>query len=159
MQCLDNFFPTVLEEATIMSTAGKQSGYDWDDTHPRLIDNAGIDGTCCANCAASRDDQDRRPWMSMTLDRPQKIMRVQLSFRKTGNANTLSHGKNVRVQVGSSSQYNPSDPVCTEIPQLPRTGPVDYDCDNYHVGQYVIFSNDQQYLDICEAKVFVRKSG
>ena len=148
-----------------MFTSGKQAGFSWDDTHPRLIDNAGIDGSCCDSCAGSRDDRDaltRRPWMSMTLDMPQKIMRVQLAFRKI-DSNTQTHirnnGKNVRIQVGSSSQYNPSDPICKEIPQLAGTGLVDYDCDHYHEGQYVIFSNDQQHIIICEAKVFVGKSG
>ena len=88
----------------------------------------------------------------MKLAAPRKILKLQLAFRTDGH-NT--QGKNVRVQVGSSSQYNANDPVCTDIDQLTGTGLVEYDCDQFHEGQYVILSNDQSYLTICEAKVFV----
>ena len=87
----------------------------------------------------------------MMLDRPQQILRVQLAIR----IGYPEQSKNVQVQVGSSSQYNPSDPVCKEIPQLSGTGLVDYECDHYHEGQHIVLSNDQNYLTICEAKVFV----
>ena len=79
-------------------------------------------------------------------------MKLQLA-RRTDGYN--SQAKNVRVQVGSSSQYNANDPVCTDIDQLTGTGLVEYHCDQFHEGQYVILSNDQNYLTICEAKVFV----
>ena len=83
-------------------------------------------------------------------------MKVQLAFRTDGNT---WQGKNVRVQVGSSPQYNANDPVCTDIAQLTGTGLMDYDCNQFHDGQYVILSNDQSYLTICEAKVFVVDPG
>ena len=80
------------------------------------------------------------------------VLKLQLAFRTEGNEH---QGKNVRVQVGSSLQYNVNDPVCTEISQLNGTGLVDYNCDQIHEGEYVIISNDQTFLTICEAKVFV----
>ena len=83
-------------------------------------------------------------------------MKVQLAFRTDC---CQSQGKNVQVQVGSSPQYNAYDPVCTDIDQLTGTGLMDYDCDQFHDGQYVILSNDQSYLTICEAKVFVVEAG
>ena len=88
----------------------------------------------------------------MKLAAPKKILKVQLARRTQC---CLDQGENVRVQVGSSSQYNANDPVCTDINQLTGTGLMDYDCDQFHVGQYVILSNDQAILTICEAKVIV----
>ena len=88
----------------------------------------------------------------MKLAAPKKILKVQLARRTQC---CLDQGENVRVQVGSSSQYNANDPVCTEIDQLTGSGLVDYHCDQFHEGQYVILSSDQNYLTICEAKVFV----
>ena len=88
----------------------------------------------------------------MKLEASHKVLKVQLAYRTDG---VPEQGKNVKVQVGSSLQYNANDPVCREIDQLSGTGLVDYDCDQYHVGQYVILSTDQSYLTICEAKVFV----
>ena len=89
----------------------------------------------------------------MKLSAPRKILRLQLAFRTDGAA---SQGKNVLVQVGTSHQYNANDPVCKTISQLSGTGLVDYNCDQRHEGQYVILSNDQTYLTICEAKVFIQ---
>ena len=90
----------------------------------------------------------------MKLATPKIILRLQLAFRTDGYQN---QGENVRVQVGSGPQYNANDPVCKEIDQLTGTGLVNYDCDHFHEGQYIILSNDQSYLTICEAKVFVEK--
>ena len=83
-------------------------------------------------------------------------MKMQLAFRTD---TYTDQGKNVRVQVGTSPQYNASDPVCTEIAQLSGTGLVDYNCSQFHTGQYVIISNDQDVLTICEAKVFAINAG
>ena len=83
-------------------------------------------------------------------------MKLQLAFRRDCCA---TQGKNVRIQVGTSPQYNANDPDCTEIAQLSGTGLVDYCCNQFHTGQYVILSNDQAVLGICEAKVFVIDAG
>ena len=93
----------------------------------------------------------------MKLATTSTVMRMQFAFRTDGHDTT--QGKNVKVQVGSSPQYNVNDPVCMEIAQLSGTGLVDYDCDQFHAGQYVIISNDQAVLTICEAKVFVIDPG
>ena len=92
----------------------------------------------------------------MKLATPGTVMKLQLARRTEGSPH---QGKNVKVQVGSSPQYNVNDPVCMEIAQLSGTGLVDYDCDQFHAGQYVIISNDQSILTICEAKVFVIDAG
>ena len=89
----------------------------------------------------------------MKLAEPKKILKVQLAFRTDGYT---SQGSNVQVQVGTSPQYNANDPVCKTIGQLSGAGLVDYECDQHHEGQYVILSNDQTYLTICEAKVIVQ---
>ena len=88
----------------------------------------------------------------MKLDASKQITGVQLAFRTDGYS---AQGKNVKVQVGNAMQYNGNDPVCQEIGQLTGTGLKDYSCDNVHEGQYVILSNDQQYLTICEAKIVI----
>ena len=107
-------------------------------------------------CAVSGPfGSDKRPFLSMKLEAPRKILKIQLAFRTDWCC--IKQGKNVRVQVGSSLQYNANDPVCKEIGQLTGTGLVDYNCDEFHEGQYVILSNDQAYLTICEAKVIVEE--
>ena len=92
----------------------------------------------------------------MKLDMPKTVIKIQLAYRTDGYAN---QGRNVKVQVGTSSHYNANDPICMEIAQLSGTGLVEYDCNQFHTGQYVIISNDQSYLTICEAKVFVTDAG
>ena len=92
----------------------------------------------------------------MKLDAPKTIFRLQLATRTDGYATTQA--KNVRVQVGRSSQHNANDPVCTVIPQLSGTGLMDYYCDQLYEGQYVILSTDQTTITICEAKIFVYTS-
>ena len=92
----------------------------------------------------------------MKLATTSTVMRMQFAFRTDGHT---YQGKNVKVQVGMSPQYNANDPVCTEIAQLSGTGLVDYHCNQNQTGQYVIISNDQAVLTICEAKVFVIDAG
>ena len=143
------------EMATINATYGNSAGDTfWDDSHPRLIDNK-VSGTTQQevnlNCAVSAGHvPGKRAFLSMELDAPKKVLKVQLAFRTHDCC-----GKNVRIQVGSGPQYNASDPVCRDIGQLTGVGFMDYVCDKVHVGKYVIVSNDQDYLTICEAKVFV----
>ena len=105
-----------------------------------------------AKCAVSQKSSGQRAFLSMKLESAKKILRIQLAPRTEC---CFGQGSNVRVQVGSGPQYNADDPVCKEIDLLGGSGLVDYECDQFHEGQYVILSNDQNHLTICEAKVFV----
>ena len=142
-------------EATVIATGGQ----GWDKTHtgptadvdPWFVETP----KCLREPAGFRRDSGKRPFLSMKLVAPKKILKIQLAYRTDGN--TLQ-GKNVMVQVGSTPQYNPNDPVCKEIEQLAGFGLVDYECDHFHDGQYIILSTDQNILTICEAKVFVESS-
>ena len=156
-----DIFLIVLEEATIWETSGRSgTTSQYDSWHPNLIDGIAIGtGPGDGNCAISyRGNVGDRPWLSVKLNEPKKVVQVQLARRTDGKSESEGQGKNVRVQVGSSPTLKSTDPVCKEINQLSGTGLVDYECDQHHVGQYVIFSNDQVYLAICEAKVFVKNS-
>ena len=148
------------EEATIIATGGNSAGSQWDNSHPGLIDNDGLDGlnpeVTAKKCAVSQRTSNKIAFLSMKLDAPKTVLKLQLAQRTQC---CLNQGQNVKVQVGTSSQYNANDPVCMEIAQLSGTGLVDYDCDQFHAGQYVIISNDQSHLTICEAKVFVIDAG
>lgn len=144
-------------EASIIGTGGNSAGSGWDNTHTGLIDNEGLDGTLAdvssySKCAVSKKGSERA-FLSMKLVGPFKIIRLKLAFRTDGHA---YQGKNVMVQVGTTPQYNVNDPVCLTIGQLGGNGLVDYDCNQHHKGQYVILSNDQTYLTICEAKVIIQ---
>ena len=143
-------------EAKVIETGGNSAGHaTWDNLHTALTDNAGIDGShpVVGPCAISDGRRGIRAFLSMKLEVPRKILSIQLAFR-TDNTESQYQGKNVLVQVGSKMIYNPNDPVCKEIDQLSGIGLVEYECDKVHEGQYVILSNDQNILTICEAKVF-----
>ena len=148
------------EEANIIETGTNSAGGPW-DFHAGLIDGEGLAGTSAdvnekEKCGVSTRSSTQRAFFYMKLATPGTVIKLQLARRTEGHPD---QGKNVRVQVGSSPQYNVNDPVCMEIAQLSGTGLVDYDCDQFHAGQYVIISNDQDYLTICEAKVFVTDPG
>ena len=142
-------------EALMIETGGNSVGTAWVNSHTGLTDNAGICGTLedvssGSKCGVSERGSGRA-FFTMKLESPRKILKLQLAFRTDGYQ---VQGRNVRVQAGHSPEYNASNPVCTEIGQLGGTGLVDYECDQVHEGQYVILSNDQAILTICEAKVF-----
>jgi len=149
------------EEANIIETGGNSAGNSWTRTHTGLIDNQGLAGTTQdvdgkVKCGVSlRGSSSVPPYFSLKLAKASRVVKLQLAFR-TDHA--TGQGKNVMVQVGTSPQYNANDPICTEIPQLSGTGLVDYDCNQFHTGQYVIISTDQSVLTICEAKVFVAEA-
>ena len=156
-------FPfTASGEANIVETGLNPSGWGWDNTHTGLIDNQGLAGTTQdvdgkVKCGVSlRGSSSVPPYFSLKLAKASRVVKLQLAFR-TDHA--TGQGKNVMVQVGTSPQYNANDPICTEIAQLSGTGLVDYDCNQFHTGQYVIISTDQSVLTICEAKVFVAEAG
>ena len=150
----------VLEEATIIATGGNSAETFWDDSHTGLIDNEGLAGTSddvhSKKCGVSQSTTGKKAFLSMKLDAPKTILKLRLATRTDGYATTQA--KNVRVQVGTSSQYNANDPVCTDIPQLSGPGLVDYYCDQLYEGLYVILSTDQTYITICEAKIFIDTS-
>ena len=148
------------EEANIIETGTNGAGGAW-DFHTGLIDGEGLAGTYqdvigMVKCGVSSKGSKPRAWFYMKLATPGTVMKLQLAFRTDGHTH---QGKNVKIQVGTRPQYNVNDPVCMEIAQLSGTGLVDYDCDQFHAGQYVIISNDQSILTICEAKVFVTHPG
>ena len=147
-------------EAKVIETGGNSAGITaWDNSHTGLTDGAGIGEPLqyiAGPCAVSDGRSGVRAFLSMKLEVPRKILSIQLAFRTDvhhGHPWT-SQGKNVLVQVGSSMVYNTNDPVCKEIDQLAGIGLVEYECDKVHEGQYVILSNDQNILTICEARVF-----
>ena len=150
------------KEANIIETgeAGSNSVKGpWEKSFVRLIDGEGLAGTTpdMPKCGVSIKGSTPRAFFYMKLAKPSTVMKLQLA-RRTSKGYEYQ-GKNVRIQVGTSPQYNANDPVCTEIEQLSGTGLIDYDCNQFHTGQYVIISNDQPYLTICEAKVFAINAG
>ena len=100
-------------------------------------------------------------------DARKKIVGVRIARRKDPYApaphvNHDDQAKNVRVTVGPSLYPSSEDRLCTYIPELREQAGatmVDYMCapyqENIGAGQYVKFSNDQDYLTICEARVLV----
>ena len=151
---------TASGEANIIETGTNGAGGAW-DIHTGLIDGEGLAGTRAdvmgqVKCGVSWIGSTPRAFFYMKLATTSMVMKMQFAFRTDGHT---YQGKNVKVQVGTSPQYNANDPVCTEIAQLSGTGLIDYDCNQFHIGQYVIISNDQSYLTICEAKVFVIDAG
>ena len=151
---------------TETGTNGATGHGTW-DFHAGLTDGTtdGKDVYGKVKCGISSRGSTPRAFFYMKLAKPSTVMKLQLAFRtdKTQNRKPQiqrqSTGKNVRIQVGTSPQYNVNDPVCTEIAQLSGTGLVEYECSQFHAGQYVIISNDQAALVICEAKVFVNDAG
>ena len=152
---------TGLEEANITETGTNEAGGAWKDTHTGLIDGKGLAGTRPdvngkVKCGVSEKGSTERAFFYMKLAKPSTVMKLRLAFRTDGYT---TQGKNVKIQVGTSPQYNVNDPVCTEIAQLSGAGLVEYECSQFHAGQYVIISNDQAVLTICEARVFVNDAG
>ena len=152
---------TGLEEANITETGTNEAGGAWKDTHTGLIDGKGLLGTSQdvngkVKCGVSWIGSTPRAFFYMKLATTSMVMKMQFAFRTDGHTH---QGKNVKVQVGTSPQYNANDPVCTEIAQLSGTGLVDYHCNQLIEGQYVIISNDQAVFTICEAKVFIIDAG
>ena len=152
---------TGLEEANIIETGTNGAESAWKDTHTGLIDGKGLLGTSQdvngkVKCGVSPKGSTPRAFFYMKLAKPSTVIKLQLAFRRDCCA---THGKNVKIQVGTSPQYNVNDPVCTEIAQLSGTGLVEYECSQFHAGQYVIISNDQAFITICEARVFVNDAG
>ena len=111
-----------MEEPVIETGSWANTNPFWANSHTGLIDNAGLSGTnsdvSSSKCGVVQNPQSGRAALTLKLAEPRTVVKLQLAGRTSG----LHQGKNVRVQVGSSPQYNPSDPVCTEVGQLEATG-------------------------------------
>ena len=148
-----------------METFGRITGSASDGSHTKLIDGTatGTFSYMVDHCAISSrgTSMTMRPYLVMKLNGPNKVLEIQLARRTDGKSESEGQGSNVRVQVADDLNFNIDAPtpmsVCKEIDQLSGTGLVSYECDHYYVGQYVFFSNDQEELTICEAKVFVQE--
>ena len=83
------------------------------------------------------------------------VTKVQIA-RRLGYYDT--QGSNVRITIGPSNSYDPSEPLCLpEFAELRREkGLQDYVCTgNRHSGKYVkISTSSDGNLVICEVKVF-----
>ena len=70
-------------------------------------------------------------------------------------------GKNIRISIGPSKDYDPSEPLCLpEIAELVWSeGLQDYICTgNLHEGKYVKISR-VGWIVLCEVKVFTEVLG
>ena len=106
---------------------------------------------------------DGNEWFSLELPEEQQVTKVQIARR----ANCcFVQGQNIRISIGPSKSYDPSEPLCLpEISELVREpGLQDYVCTgNLHSGKYVKITKigkegttatPQHALVLCEAKVF-----
>ena len=140
------------EEAAIVGTA-ESSVYDGiygKQPASKLIDSLNVDGTWGSGCAHTKNDP--LEWFSLELEMPKKVTRVQIARR-------LEHpdrGRNVRITVGPSRNYDPNEPLClADIPELSgQPGLQDYVCTgDLQTGKFVKISRAGQ-LNLCEVKVF-----
>ena len=98
-------------------------------------------------------------WFSLELAEEQRVAKVQIARR---TACCFDQGRNIRISIGPSKSYDPSEPLCLpEISDLKREpGLQDYVCTgNLHSGKFVkitkIWKEDNTAsLVLCEAKVF-----
>ena len=120
----------------------------------KLIDGLGLLawGDGCAHT------NDLNSWFSLELDMPKIVTRVQIADRwkccSTG-ASCCERSQNVRITIGPSQAYDPSEPLCLpEIAQLvQQAGLQDYPCTVLHEGKFVKISRSG-VLNMCEIKVF-----
>ena len=84
------------------------------------------------------------------------VVGVRISRRQGYN----DQAENITITIGSSEAYNAGDPICTKIPILTQqvgSTMVDYSCNQgQHSGEYVKFSNEGDYLTICEAAIMTQ---
>ena len=128
-------------------------------SHSRLVDGKGLDGGF-DGCASTRNDHQIH-WYALELEAPQFVTKVQIARRTEATAENDFQGRNVRITVGPSSEYDVSEPLCRpEIPNLEYTaGLIDYPCtEGPKVGKYVKITSTtaNEHFVICEVKVYVR---
>ena len=118
------------------------------------MDDLGLDGKWGDGCATTEGDGVQ--WFSLELNATHTVTKVQIARRMDYVA---SQGRNVRITVGSSREYDPSEPLCLpEIAELElRKGLVNYKCTKEVEGKYVkLASSKEDHLTMCEVKVFIR---
>ena len=140
-----------------MGTAEKELYSTKGGSAAHLIDGLSINGDwgkksgdIRIGCGAQKSSNK---WLSMELDAPRRVVRVQLARRM----DHIEHGRDIKVTIGSAAATpHSSDKACVQIADLTRTaGMQDYECTSgKHVGKYVKFSSPHMFV-ICEAKVFV----
>ena len=96
-------------------------------------------------------------WFSLELQESRRVTKVQIARRMDC---CWEQGQNIRITIGPSQSYDPSEPLCLpEITELRREeGLQDYICTgNLHSGKYVKINKlnwDKLGLVLCEVKVF-----
>lgn len=123
-------------------------------TYPasKLIDGLNI-LTWGAGCAHTTDPNNS--WFSLELDMPKIVTRVQIADRFPSCCSDGDRSQNVRITIGPSQAYDPSEPLCLpEIAQLvQQAGLQDYPCTVLHEGKFVKISRSG-ILNMCEIKIF-----
>ena len=141
------------EEAIIVGTA-QSSVHRSGALASRLIDGKGLDGKWSSRGCAETDEYSGTSieWFSLELQVSKKITRVQIANRMRC---CLERGKNIRITIGPSNDYDPSEPLCLpEIPQLVnKPGLQDYVCLGDLQGKFVKISRAGK-INLCEVKVF-----
>ena len=160
-------------ESQIVNTFHSSSSFNGDSS--KLVDNEGLGGVfrhgwgsgipkCCLikflplyrGCAhTERSEEDE--WFSLELQESRRVTKVQIARRMDC---CWEQGQNIRITIGPSQSYDPSEPLCLpEITELRREeGLQDYICTgNLHSGKYVKINKlnwDKLGLVLCEVKVF-----
>ena len=108
-------------------------------------------GTGCAHTDSGNS------WFSLELGMPKIVTRVQIADRWEccSGGSCCDRSKNVRITIGPSQAYDPSEPLCLpEIAQLvQQAGLQDYPCTVLHEGKFVKISRSG-VLNMCEIKIF-----
>ena len=147
------------EEAVIVGTA-QSSVHPSGALASRLIDGKGLDGIWSSQGCAETNEVSGTSieWFSLELQVSKNITRVQIANRIDC---CLPRGKNIRITIGPSNDYDPSEPLCLpEIPQLVNEpGLQDYVCvGDLHEGKFVKISR-AGHINLCEVKVFTYEEG
>ena len=94
-----------------------------------------------------------REWFTLELQEPRRVTRVQIANRLDC---CLDRGRNIRITIGPSKDYDPNEPLCLpEIRELShQPGLQDYVCTgDLHEGKFVKISRAGE-MNLCEVKIF-----
>ena len=109
---------------------------------------------------AHTNDEELTHWYSLELDAPQTVTRVQIARRTDAQPENDNQGRNVKITIGPSREYDADEPLCRpEITNLGYpAGLIDYECiGGPKRGKYVkLSSSGAGAFLICEVKVFIR---
>ena len=106
----------------------------------------------CAHTANSANDE----WFSLELEEEKRVAKVQIARRMDNCGDCSAQGQNIRISIGPSQSYDPSEPLCLpEINELQRNeGLQDYICTgDLHLGKFVKISK-VGWIALCEVKIF-----